>query len=312
MHVYRWDLDKTYLDTDIDSVRGLIRAAVEPAADKRNVPGSGSLLRAVCAKDPSARVCILSGSPEQMRPVLEEKLHLDGIQFHDLILKDSVARLRRGRLRAVRGQVGYKLPHLLSRRVGLGPAVRETLFGDDSEADAVVYALYADALAGRADATEVRRVLKSAGAYEDEISVALDALSRLGRMEVVEDIFITLQRRVPVQTFGLLGGRVTPVHSWFQAALVLWWRQRIDDAGLQAVAVDCDRSPVPWEGWVQDAVRRGLVPSEVALAAIEAIPRLKGHLDRITRAVRRLGDVKSATPGGRPDYTRFLRAVRSR
>lgn len=312
MHVYRWDLDKTYLDTDIDSVRGLLRAAVEPASDKRNVPGSGSLLRAACAKDPSARVCILSGSPEQMRPVLEEKLHLDGIRFHDLVLKDSVARIRRGRLRAVRQQVGYKLPHLLQMRVGLGSAVHETLFGDDSEADAAIYALYADALAGRADATEVSRVLRSAGAYEDEVASALDALSRLGIMDVVEDIFITLQRRVPVQAFGLLGGRVTPVHSWFQAALVLWCRGRIDDAGLQAVAAECDRSPAPWAGWIQDAVRRGLIEAEQARSALEVSPRLKGHRRAIEAAILRLGPAGQRSEPRRPDYTRFLRAVRPR
>ncbi len=42
-HVYRWDLDKTYLQTDFDSIGGLLRTAMQGAADKANVPGSAGL-----------------------------------------------------------------------------------------------------------------------------------------------------------------------------------------------------------------------------------------------------------------------------
>ena len=81
MHVYRWDLDRTYLDTDIHSVRGLIRTALESASDKRTLPGAAALMRALTDADPSSRVFILSGSPTQMRDVLREKLTLDGVRF---------------------------------------------------------------------------------------------------------------------------------------------------------------------------------------------------------------------------------------
>ncbi len=101
MHVYRWDLDRTYLDTAIDSVRGLIRSAFEDASDKRALPGATALLRGLVDARTDSQVCILSGSPLQMRPVLEEKLSLDGIRFHKLILKDNLGNLRRGRLRAL-------------------------------------------------------------------------------------------------------------------------------------------------------------------------------------------------------------------
>jgi hypothetical protein len=52
--VYRWDLDKTYLSTDFDSFKGLVRAAFEKAADKRTFPGAQVLLRELCAKDERA------------------------------------------------------------------------------------------------------------------------------------------------------------------------------------------------------------------------------------------------------------------
>ena len=79
MHIYRWDLDRTYLDTEIDSVRGLLRTALESAGEKKVIPGADALLRSLIRHDPDAMVCILSGSPRQMRGVLREKLALDGI-----------------------------------------------------------------------------------------------------------------------------------------------------------------------------------------------------------------------------------------
>src|SRR5688572_23098974 len=44
-HVFRWDLDKTYLRTEFDSVRDLVKSAIETAADKKAYPGATSLLR---------------------------------------------------------------------------------------------------------------------------------------------------------------------------------------------------------------------------------------------------------------------------
>ncbi len=120
MYVYRWDLDKTYLQTDFHSVRGLLRSAMESPEAKRNVPGSAALMRALSAgvEARPSRVVIVSGSPTQMREVLEKKLQLDGVRYDTLTLKDNLGNLKRGRFRAIRGQFGYKLPCLLRDRVG--------------------------------------------------------------------------------------------------------------------------------------------------------------------------------------------------
>ena len=68
-HVFRWDLDKSYLRTEFDSFRDLVKSAIETAADKQAYPGATSLLRALGASD-EHRICIVSGSPSQMRSVL--------------------------------------------------------------------------------------------------------------------------------------------------------------------------------------------------------------------------------------------------
>ena len=43
--VARWDLDKTYLRTDFDTVRDLVRTAIERPDQKRTVPGAATLMR---------------------------------------------------------------------------------------------------------------------------------------------------------------------------------------------------------------------------------------------------------------------------
>ena len=76
-HIFRWDLDKTYLRTEFDTVRDLVRSAFESATDKQAYPGAAALLRAL-KRSADHRICIVSGSPSQMRQVLAAKLALDG------------------------------------------------------------------------------------------------------------------------------------------------------------------------------------------------------------------------------------------
>ena len=42
---FRWDLDKTYLRTDFETLRDLFRTAIERPDQKRTVPGAARLLR---------------------------------------------------------------------------------------------------------------------------------------------------------------------------------------------------------------------------------------------------------------------------
>lgn len=311
MHVYRWDLDKTYLQTDIHSVRGLVRAAIEGAGDKRTVPGASTLLRGLLAADPSCRVAVVSGSPKQMRAVLLDKLARDGVRVDDITLKDNLGNLRRGRLKAVRGQLGYKLPALLRQRSGLGPSVQETLFGDDAEVDALVYTLYAEAVAGTISEAELAQVMKAGDAYDDQIRDARAALNGFARADAVEDIFILLGRGLPLRTFRRLGPKVIPVFCWLQAALVLWRRGRLRPQGATAVVTACQGEaalpPDSIASTFQDTVRRGLVSRDDVTSLLGAIDL--GEIEpRIERALDQLGSPPEPAPGRtRPDYLGFLR-----
>jgi hypothetical protein len=266
VHIYRWDLDKTYLDTDFGSIAGLVRSATEPAHAKRALPGAAALVRALSAQ-PDTRIAILSGSPTQMRSVLEEKLRLDGVRFDELILKDNLENLRRGRLRAIRGQFGYKLPALLHARRRTESSAEETLFGDDTEADALVYSVYADVVAGRIGAAGVSRVMEAAGAYPDQIDHALEAVAGLEHSANIKRIFIRLDRGVPTARFDQLGSRVVPVSSWWQAALVLAGSGHLESVQARVV-LDNVMSQENLDDWAiaaltQDVVRRGHVDARV-------------------------------------------------
>lgn len=286
VYVYRWDLDKTYLETDFDSLRGLMRSATEPASAKRAVPGAAALMRALSAHQGS-KVYIVSGSPTQLRPVLEEKLRLDGVTFEHLALKDSLAHLKKGELRAIKGQVGYKLPTLLEGRQGLGRAVRETLFGDDAEVDALVYSIYADVLAGRIGPPELSRLMEAAGAYPARIEAALQAAGRLSTADVVDRIFIRLDRGRPPEDFAALGGRLVPIYSWWQAALVLLQDGLLDPAGagevLEAWLVETGQDDWAAAGLAQDLVRRGFIGAELA----DRVEGPEAAREAARRAIRR-------------------------
>ena len=73
-HIFRWDLDKTYLATEFDSVADLVRTALQRPADKANVPGSAELLQSLRADSGGrAQGFFFRGSPRPMRGVVAEK-----------------------------------------------------------------------------------------------------------------------------------------------------------------------------------------------------------------------------------------------
>ncbi len=241
--IARWDLDKTYLRTNFDTVRDLLRTAIERPDQKRTVPGAAALMRQL--GDAGADIHILSGSPEQLRGRIIEKLRLDGVAYASLTLKPNLSNLLRLRLRAVRGQLGYKLPALLRRRCELptqrAPApsdelLAEVLFGDDAEADAFVYSLYADVGTGRIDGEQLAAIMRAGDCYDDDIRDAQRFASYIVPGRFVRRILIHLDRQSSPRAFEVYGGRVVPFYNYLQAAIALYEDSFIPPRGLLAVA----------------------------------------------------------------------------
>jgi len=309
-HTFRWDLDKTYLRTEFDSLADLARNAMQDATDKQAYPGATALLRAL--NQEGHRICIVSGSPTQMRQVLAAKLTLDGIDYDEFVLKNNLKNILRGRFRSLRAQIPYKLPAMLQSRVGAA-ATNETLFGDDAEADAIIYCLYADLLAGRVGLGDLERVLTASRAYEDDAARILDLARRVPKADAVRRMFIHLDRRSPPSGFHRFGGRLVPVFNYFQAALVLYQDKVLTARQVIFVALEMIDSGQYQLGHlatsVQDMIRRGRISREVALQlsaeAGEAATSgaLSGRtdlppFDKISQAfrdrVRELGNIASA------------------
>lgn len=306
--IYRWDLDKTYLRTEFDTVRQLVRTALEGPRDKRTVPGASALLREIRATGP-AGVSILSGSPEQMRRVLEAKLRLDGIQWDSFTLKPSLRKLLRGKIRFLKDQVSYKLLALLEARLAADPEHDEVLFGDDAEADAFIYSLYADLCAGRVGTETLMAVLERARVYRDEIPRIVRLASRLPRRDAVRRIFIHLDRMSPPEVFAEFGMRVCPFHNYFQPATVLLQDGLLEPPGVLRVAADLvirhDFGDAALTASVQDLARRRYVGRAVAQRLVEAAREAEPAefaaaapvLRRFAEALeRRLGELGEPAP----------------
>ena len=90
-HIFRWDLDKTYLRTDFDTLADLVKTALQSAEEKTNIPGTATLMRElrVGPDGRQTRTHIVSGSPRQLRRVLLRKLQLDGAEIDSLTLQPN-------------------------------------------------------------------------------------------------------------------------------------------------------------------------------------------------------------------------------
>lgn len=323
--VYRWDLDKTYLRTDFDTLRDLLSRAFERPSQKRTVPGASALLRELRATEP-AGIYILSGSPEQMRRALEAKLRLDGVRWDGFTLKPSLRNLMRGRFGFLRDQVGFKLGAMLSSRETLAPELTEVLFGDDAETDAFNYSLYADLCAGRVDSDTFARVLRQAAVTEEESERLVALASRLPKREVAGRIFIHLERISALDGFEPYGSRVCPFYNYFQPAVALLEMGAIEAGAALRVAadlvIDQGFTPEALSASYLELARRGHVGGEPAQRMCEALegapadefatatPILRAFGEDIARASLRAEPI--ALDAGVLDYEAALTRERAR
>lgn len=319
---YRWDVDKTYIHTDFDSIGALIRAWRQTPEQKRNIAGAPALLRALLAPERGeSRVTFISGSPKQMRDVLLKKFELDGIAPHNVILKPNLSNVLRLRLRDVHNQVGYKLQALLSSRL---PNKSEYLFGDDSEQDALIYSLYGDLIQGVVAVDAFQELLTMAGLYAADVErIVQQYLALETKQGFVERVFIHLDRRSPMRRFTSYGWRVVPVYNYFQAAIVLFDMGMLSDHALGEIVTAmgvADYTPGRLANSLQDLMRRGYVSSDLAQrmrASLEATlgnTVTAGYLDPLEASIAAmpaLGDW-AELPRETPDYRLLFESQRYR
>jgi hypothetical protein len=238
--VFRWDLDKTYLKSEFETFREMMRIPFEKGEDKVAAPGVAALIRGLrehaLSVGEAIRVYFLSASPPQIGRAIRRKLELDGIVYDGIVFKDQLQRLMRGKFRHLREQVGYKLTELLKARAAEAPGTCEYLFGDDWESDPLIYSLYADLVAGRVGADALGDLLRAVRVDPPLIAEACALVGNLARSDAVARIFINLERRTPPGRLRVYGARLVPAFNYLQTAACLYGEQRLSAGGVVQVA----------------------------------------------------------------------------
>lgn len=320
---YRWDLDKTYLDTDFDSLRGLVRIPFESAADKVAAPGVAALIRGLRAsaerRGIEVRIRFVSGSPPQIGRAILEKLELDGVEHDGITFKDQWSRIRRGKFRHLREQVGYKLTELLQDRLQEPAGTVEYLFGDDWESDPLIYSLYADVIAGVLDSEGLRRIL-GVLMVDRELAARANALAaEVARGSAVRRIFINLAKRTPPRQMQPYGTRLVPTFNYLQTAACLF-EEGVLDVDAFALVVDDLRQTHGYDSRrlvnsLRDIERRGHL-SRAGSAVLASCLRRAEILPEYSRGRSRWRDVMlrlrrrlqapQAEPHSRTNYAMLL------
>jgi hypothetical protein len=242
--VYIWDIDKTYLDTHFESLRGLVSTFVEKAFQKRNVPGTRSLVQAITASQSQARasqpfpIFFITASPPQMEERIRGKLELDGLSCFGTFYKDNLKNLKIKRFHKLTQQVGYKLQALLQLRTRLSDSVRQVLWGDDSETDAVIYSLYSDICARRIEEGELRQVLDGLHVEPARVDLLIKLQRDIPTYDPVDRIYINLANDTDPDFYAKYGRRTMPTINTFQAAIDLFKREKISSEQLIKIAED--------------------------------------------------------------------------
>ncbi len=243
--VFVWDLDKTYLDTRFESPIGLIKTALEKAFQKRNVPGTATLVRALrnslqeSNKSPfDFPIYFITGSPPQLEYRIHQKLNLDGIYPFGIFFKDNLQNLVPSRLWRLTQQVGYKLQALLQMRLFLGERVRQVMWGDDSESDAVIYSLYSDICARRIKDSRLEHILKAYRVTGEQTELILNLQSQVPEQDPIEKIYINLADDTDAEYYAKFGRRTVPTYNSFQVALDLCQDQRLTEEQVLKIAQD--------------------------------------------------------------------------
>ena len=280
--VFVWDIDKTYLDTHFESLKGLLRTAMEKAFQKKNIPGTGSLVRALISSRGESEIpfplYFISASPPQMERKIRGKLEIDGVIPYGAYFKDNLRNLKPKRLWRLNKQLGFKLQALMELRKRLKDDVKQIFWGDDSENDADVYNLYSDICARRIDESELLNVLEYFSVEDRQRDYILSLRDEIPNHDPVKRIYINLANDTDPDFYTKFGRRTLATYDTFQAALDLFRYEFIGDVEVVKVGQDMIMN----YGFTQDEIAQSfeeLLDREVIGKAVadELLPTLRHH-----------------------------------
>ncbi len=188
------DIDKTYLETEFDTVVDLARTAMEDSRAKVTVFGAREVLLAArwAHGSPPNGLHFVSSSPPQLRRVLQAKLAMDGLDWTSDTFKNQAYNLRKRRLSLLRHHVAYKTLAILSIMEDRGPGGRFVMIGDNAESDPLVYGGVARLLEGRVSVDDFQQHLVNAGSQDFETAQIMPLARKVHGTGTVAAIFIRM------------------------------------------------------------------------------------------------------------------------
>lgn len=248
-YVYIWDIDGTYLHTDMSSKISLAKILFKKPSDRTNIPASDILLRHLrigfdASKSKLSPIYFITGSPPQLKDQITRKMALDRVHYDGIIFKDLLGVLSGFELDELETQITYKLTALLHNRSYMPARSKELLFGDNLEQDSLIYSLYENLISKNSDIELIEKELSKLKIKASYISYILDQSSNIEKASVdpIDTIYIhqTKQKKDTKYslTQKLYSDKIVPVINFFQASAHLYEHRHISLSGVYEVFRD--------------------------------------------------------------------------
>lgn len=237
------DIDKTYIETDFDTVFQMARMAFQAPEEKVTVSGASSFLQLCrwgdlsasyeCGSDYPKALHFVSSSPPQLRSKLETKFSLDQLDWTSDTFKNQAYNLRKARFDLLRHQVTYKTAAVLSILSRFERSKDIFLVGDSSESDAFIYLGLKFFLEKRVSDADYRNYLEVLGVPQDSASALTEKFSGLSGN--VKAIFIRQVPDRPIPSGNPLFDLVFTFENYFEATLLALHQGIIPPQSLRMV-----------------------------------------------------------------------------
>jgi len=236
------DIDKTYLETEFESISRMVRIAFEDAKAKVTVAGAADFLdlaRWYSFFDEDSDECqkprplhFVSSSPPQLRSVLEEKMIMDHIDWTSATFKNQAYNIKMGRVDLLRQHVAYKTLAILSIVSKASPGTSFVMIGDNAETDAYIYLGIKLLAEKQLSPPGLKSYLEIAGVESGVAAQIFEEAKKVSDDICVSNILI---RSVPgYQSIDCppLTGYLSYFADYFDASLLLLSSNLIDPASL--------------------------------------------------------------------------------
>ena len=243
------DIDKTYLNTRFSNWRGLARIPFEWAIDKKPISGMVPLLRGLRRGASQGHFAhplfFVSGSPPELRNVIERRMVMDGVEFDGFLFKDQIGCIKRGRIKALTQQVAYKLYALAQLWEQTAEVERVVMFGDDVEEDPFIFSVFRRVLLGEIARDALCDALVAKGVVESELGVLSETLLEHSGKLADKEILCVI-RQVKSKTVLDYASGVLGVGHMTQAAYALSRRGFIGPEALARVVAEDESVGFDW------------------------------------------------------------------